>query len=85
MTTQERIKQEAAKALEEAEGSNINLWPIPANDEDRGYWLQIFEAGALSERNKVIEEVKARLLDKGFEPDDHNGNIIFKLLESLKV
>ncbi|HEX6168253.1 MAG TPA: hypothetical protein VFZ33_01075 [Chitinophagaceae bacterium] len=77
MSTEERIKEDFAQWVEAI--------PKP-NEYNRmyGHHLTSFKAGALSERNKVIEEVKEVInKNRAFGLIDANG--IIETLESLKV
>lgn len=85
MKAEDRIKQDAEEALKEVEGSNLDLWPIKDNEDERNYWKEVYGLGALAERNKTIEEVKIlhqRYLNLQIGTE---GTSFEQLLESLKV
>lgn len=76
MSTEERIKQDFAKWIESM--------PKP-NEYNRmyGHHLTSFKAGALSERNKTIDEALKMIDDVKTRSLDKHGLIQF--LQSLKV
>lgn len=62
MMTDGQIRILAEAALQKAEGGNINLWPVPVNQDERKYWIEVWEAGFKeainNDWNKWISELK---------------------------
>lgn len=76
MKTEDRIEKDAEKWLKELPW--MESWKFDLVKE--GYIT-----GATAERNKTIDEAINAMKLKGFSPEDYNGDIAIKVLESLKT
>lgn len=57
------------KALEEHEGGNMSLWPVPDNEENREYWKKVWRLGYNAGLEKAIVEIES-LKRKYYEMDN---------------
>ena len=71
---------------EEKESAPLNQIEKDAEEHTASPMRQAsFKAGAISQNNKVIDEITKKLKEKRFSSDDYNGQILYDILESLKI